>query len=244
MKVEKKTVAVTFKPGDVIPFKCKKGYTVDGSKSGSRVFDVKCLPHGYYKPSKACIEISPCGALPSFNHSHPTGKKGGKSGDQLEYACDSGYSLDGKDPVPGNLNTLFSLECNKVSGTWGGFKGKCQPYAFVPATEIIKAYNSIFSVLFQLSCSCTLKNEFGKLKGPPAGLDKVCAVGLEGDCASLITKIKSDFESRMKERIEFDKEKSSQWIEANTGAPMGPNINGDAAGFCKALWGLLVLTPS
>lgn len=233
----KKTVPVTFDAGDKIPFKCAKGFSLDGSKDGETVFDVECLDHGYYKPGAVCLEISPCGSLPKFPHAHATGNKVGPSKDKFEYTCDTSYTLDGEKPVKGGKNVLFTLKCDEFSSQYSKFEGTCTPFAFIPAGQVIKIYNTVFSALFQVSCKGTLKNEFGKLKGPPEGLDKVCK-DLSGDCSGLVSTIKSDFEAKVEERSDFDKEKQPNWYEEGAGAP---NINDEAATFCEKLWGLLEL---
>lgn len=235
--VQKKTVDVTFKPGDKVPFKCAKGFSTNGAKNGETEFEVVCLDHGYYQPTAACLENTghSCGALPAFPHAHATGKK---VGEKFEYSCDTSYTLDGEKPVAGTKkNALFAISCEEFSSTWSKFKGTCQPYAFVPASQIIMIYDSIFNTLFQLSCTGTLKNEFAKLKGVPGGLDHVCK-DLTGDCAGLVTKVKADFEGKMKERIEYDKHKAPKWYETNDEAPNADVPSGE---FCDKVWELLKL---
>merc|ERR1719424_1268995 len=46
---------VTFKSGDKVVFKCKAGYSVDGSKDGKAEFNAVCSDMGYFKPDGVCV---------------------------------------------------------------------------------------------------------------------------------------------------------------------------------------------
>lgn len=237
--VDGEHVKVEFAAGDMIPFECEKGFTTDGSKDGSTEFDVECSEQGYYKPGGVCMEASKCGAAPEIGHAKPTGKSMPKNG--LEFACIEGYSLDGENVVPGGLdkNRLFTLKCVEFSGAYEKFEGECKPYAFVSATETARMYNQVFEALFTVSCKGTLKKAFGEGKGP--GVDGACGKikdsGLAGECSGLVSKIKSDFETKQAARKEHDEGAEKDWFEEKD--PERPGIADEAAEFCTSLWGLL-----
>lgn len=236
----KKREPVTFAAGDVIPFKCNPGYTADGSKDGITTYDVECMEHGYYTPHGVCMEASKCGAAPNISNATPTGKS---SGGKIEYGCNQGYSLDGEEVVAGGFgkNRFFELKCIDFSGTYDLFTGKCQAYAFMPASETIKIYNQVYEALFVVTCKGSLKTAFGKGKAP-SGLDKVCAKFSDSssDCQALVTKVKADFESKLAAREAHDTEKNAsgqEWFEEKD--PERPGISKAADTFCTEVWKLL-----
>lgn len=220
--VDGKHVKVTFKAGDTIPFECKKGYTVDGSKDGDREFDVECTENGYYKPSKTCIKASKCGAVPSIEHAHTTGKADGKS---VQFACNQGYSLDGKKVIPGGFgkNEKFDLECDEFAGDYKKFEGECQAYGFMPTNKAIKLYNTVFEVLFTVDCQKQLQKKFGKDGTPPSDL---------GGCSSLAGDLKADFEKKKKEKEEHLKKGEKDWFEDED----VPGVSEEAKKFCEKCW--------
>jgi hypothetical protein len=247
----KKSVPNIFVAGDIIDFECNSGYTTDGAADGETEFEVECLEEGYYKPKGVCSKASKCGALPEIDSAAPTGKsdRGG-----VEFACIKGYSLDGEKVVAGGegKNNHFKLKCVEFKGQYEKFSGKCQPYAFVPATETIRMYNDVFEALFRVSCKSTLKKEFGKCGDkacePPAGLDGACAKITHGDdasdkkseCDKLVSDIKKDFEDKKKDREDFDKEekRDGNWFKDDKDNER-PHLNDEADTFCKDLWGVL-----
>jgi len=236
--VDGERVKVEFAAGDMIPFECEPGYTVDGSKDGGTEFEVECSEQGYYKPGGVCIEASKCGAAPEISNARPTGQK---KGDGLEFACNEGYSLDGENVVPGGLdkNRLFTLKCVEFSGAYEKFEGECKPYQFVSATETARMYNQVFEALFTVSCKGTLKKDFGAGKGP--GVDGACGKiedsGIKGECEGLVTQIKSDFEAKQAARKDFDEGAKKDWFEEKD--PERPGITDEATTFCTSLWKLL-----
>lgn len=250
-KDKKKSVDNVFKSGDVVKFECLPGFTTDGANDGDTIFDVECLDEGYYEPKGVCSKASKCGALPEIPHAAPTGKS---NRGKVEFACIKGYSLDGEDVVDGGeqKNSHFELKCVEFKGKYEEFSGKCQPYAFVPATETIRMYNEVFKALFVVSCKGTLKKEFGKCGdkacAPPAGLDTACAKITRDDdagskkteCESLVSAIKSDFDAKKSERETFDKEKKrdAKWFEDDINEDR-PHLNDEATKFCTDLWGVL-----
>lgn len=236
----KETVPVTFAAGDVIPFECVRGYTIDGAKDGAVEFDVTCDEHGYYKPSGVCLKASKCGKLPHIPHATPTGKT---DGNKVEFACSSGYSLDGEKVLEGGFgkNRFFELKCVEFTGSYDEFTGECKPYAFVPSTETIRIYNQVTEALFIVSCKNRLRNSFGASETgqAPSGLEKVCGkfsdAGVKGECNGLISGIKSDFESQWKKRQEQSEGKDWEELEKED----LPGIGEEAQAFCVELWGLL-----
>merc|ERR1719164_318675 len=97
------------------------------------------------------MKASKCGKVPTIDHAHTTGKV---DGDNVQFACDQGYSLDGEKVVAGGMgkNELFDLKCDAFAGEYKEFEGECQPFAFMPAGKIIKVYNTVFEVLFEIDC--------------------------------------------------------------------------------------------
>lgn len=234
----KKTEDVSFQTGDKIEFKCEAGYTTDGSKDGSKLFETECTEHGYYNTSGACVEASKCGALPNISHAIPTGKTTDAG---VEFACTQGYSLDGEKVVAGGLgrNRFFSLKCIEFTGLYENFTGECKPYAFVASSETIRIYNQVAEALFIVSCKGSLKTAFarGEL---PSGIDGACSSFEDSSaaCQGLVTKIKGDFESELKARKDFDKEAKKDWHEDKSD-PDRPGIGDEAMTFCTELWKLL-----
>jgi len=228
----KKTVPITFKAGDTIPFKCEKGYTTDGAKDGETTFDVTCKDSGFYEPAKTCIKASPCGELPTIKNAAPTGKvdKG-----NVQFKCNHGYSLDGEKVVAGGFakNAIFVLECDAFAGAYKDFEGKCKPYGFVPAGEMVKGYNMVFEALFCASCEGTLRRKFPGTGKPPEGLDKVCEKVDGGGCSGLVSAIKADFEKQAKAYEEHKKGDKKDWFETDDGAP---GIKDEAKKFCEGVW--------
>jgi hypothetical protein len=237
-----KHVAVEFVAGDKIPFECEKGYTTDGSKDGSREFDVECSELGYYKTMGVCIKASKCGAAPEISHARPTGKK---VKEDLEFTCSEGYSLDGESVVAGGLgkNQLFVVDCVEFSGDYKQFEGECKPYAYVSAKETNRMYNQVFEALFIVSCKGKLKERFGEGKSPGVGgaCDKIDDGDLSGDCQGLVTEIRADFEKQQAAREAHDAESEKEWFEEKD--PERPGIHDEAKDFCVKLWGLLAKTP-
>jgi len=236
----KKTVAVTFAAGTKIEFKCVPGFTTDGTKDGKDTFDVECGELGYYKTKGVCVKASKCGKLPTVPHAMPTGET---KGSKVQFQCTSGYSLDGEQVVKGGemKNSVFEIECVAFSGKYEEFKGECKPYAFVAATETVRVYNQVFEALFTVTCSVTLKKAFGKDGKPPAGIDAACGKikdgALKGECSSLVTKIKSDFETKKKAREAHDKDSKKEWFDKKD--PDRPSIGKEAKAFCSKLWKLV-----
>jgi len=231
-KETKKKVPVTFSAGDTIPFKCDKGYTTDGSKDGDSEFDVECKDSGFYKPAKVCIKASACGALPEIKYAAATGKV---NGDKVQFKCINAYSLDGEKVVAGGLgkNQIFEIECDAFAGKYKEFEGECQPYGFVPAGQIVKAYNMVFEALFSASCERTLREKFGGDQQPPGGLDKVCAKVDDASCSGLVSDIKADFEKQAKALKEHKKKSKKDWMETDDDAP---GIKDQAKKFCDGVW--------
>jgi len=227
----KKQVPVVFNAGDEIPFKCKKGFTVDGSKDGDDTFDAKCTDSGFYKPSKVCIKASKCGEMPTIKFAAPTGKS---DGENVQFACAHGYSLDGEKVVAGGMgkNQMFNVVCNAFKGEYEEFKGKCQPFGFVPAGQIVKAYNMVFEALFCASCEGTLRRKFGANMKPPKGLSKVCDHVDDAACSGLVTDIKADFKKKKKAVEKQEKKSDSDWMEPEE----LPGIKDEAKKFCEGIW--------
>eukprot|EP00405_Crypthecodinium_cohnii_P037896 CAMPEP_0206546008 /NCGR_PEP_ID=MMETSP0325_2-20121206/12458_1 /ASSEMBLY_ACC=CAM_ASM_000347 /TAXON_ID=2866 /ORGANISM="Crypthecodinium cohnii, Strain Seligo" /LENGTH=305 /DNA_ID=CAMNT_0054045067 /DNA_START=1 /DNA_END=914 /DNA_ORIENTATION=+ len=235
----KKTEAVIFRAGDVIDFECLPGFSTDGSKEGSTVFQASCTESGYFKPSGVCVEASKCGPVPNITHALPTGKT--VSG-AVEFACSTGYSLDGENVVEGGLgkNRFFTLKCVEFSGSYEAFEGECKPYAFVASGETQRLYNELGRALFIVSCKGSLKTAFanGEI---PSSIDNVCN-GFEDSsaaCKSLVSKIKSDFSSELDARKQHDEEANKDWYEEKE--PNRPGIGEEATEFCTELWALLEL---
>lgn len=220
--VDGKHVKVTFKAGDVIDFECKKGYTTDGSKDGETGFEVECTENGYYKPSKTCIKASKCGSVPQIDHAHTTGKADGKS---VQFACNQGYSLDGKKVIPGGFgkNEFFDLECDEFAGDYKKFEGECQAYGFMPSNQAIKLYNTVFEVLFKADCQKSLQKKFGKDGKPPDDL---------GSCSSMAGDLKGDFEKKKKEKEEHLKKGEKDWFDDSE----VPGVAEEAKKFCEKCW--------
>lgn len=248
-KDAKKSVKNTFKGGDTIKFKCESGFTTDGSKDGDAEFEVECKDEGYFNPKGVCSKASKCGKLPKIDNAAPTGKT---SDGKTQFTCIKGYSLDGEKVVEGGegKNSLFDVKCIDFKGTYQEFTGKCQPWAFVPATETIRMYNDVFKALFVVSCKGTMKKEFGncgdKDCAPPEGLDSACGkISHDEDgkkkskCKTLVSKIKSDFKSKESDRKTFDKEnkRDDNWME--TEEKKRPHLNDESEKFCSNLWGVL-----
>lgn len=220
--VDGKHVKVTFKAGDTIPFECKKGYTVDGSKDGDTEFDVECTENGYYKPEKTCLKASKCGAVEEIEHAHTTGKADEKG---VQFACNQGYSLDGKKVIPGGMgkNEFFILECDAFAGEYKKFEGECQPYAFMPTGKAIKLYNTVFETLFKVDCQRELQKKFGKDGKPPEKL---------GNCDSMAGDLKGDFEKKLKEKKEHLKKSKDDWFDDSE----VPGVADEAKAFCEKCW--------
>lgn len=229
--------AVTFAVGDVVSFRCERGFSTDGAKGGPATFDVECAEQGYWKqPSAICMEYSPCGELPAIMHARPTGKVEHRR--FFEFACQEGYSLDGKQVVAGGFrqNARFRLECLEFQAAYSKFDGKCQPYSFVPKGEIIRMYNEVSKIFFFISCKGTLKTEFAKGK-VPSGLDKVCGNFEEsaGECDGLVADIKADFDKQLAARKEF-RDAKEEWHGSEKDIP---GINDESGEFCQKVWKLL-----
>jgi len=241
----KKTVDVTFVAGDSIAFECVPGYTTDGAKDGPRDFTVECSTMGYFKPSAVCLEALKCGALPDISHAAPTGKVGKG---HVQFACSPGYSLDGHKVTPGGLgkNSHFDITCVEFSGQYEPFTGACKPYAFVPSTETARIYNKVSEALFVVSCKGTLKEAFGASGAPPEGLDAACSKiqdsAKQGECQGLVSKVKSDFETKKGDRETHDEKAKKEWFEEK--AKDRPGVSDEATEFCSKLWKLLEFSPS
>jgi hypothetical protein len=228
----KKTVPVTFKAGDTIPFKCDKGYTTDGSKDGETTYDVTCKESGFYEPAKVCVKASPCGELPKIKFAAATGKT---DDFDVQYKCNNGYSLDGEKVVAGGMgkNSIFMIKCDAFAGKYKEFEGKCKPYGFVPAGEMVKGYNLVFEALFCASCESTLRKKFGGDQKPPKDLDKVCDKVDDSSCSGLVSEIKADFEKQAKALKDHKKDSKKDWMETDDEAP---GIKDEAKKFCKGVW--------
>jgi hypothetical protein len=234
----KKTEPVVFKSGDTIKFKCRPGFTTDGSKDGENTFDAECTDGGYYKPSGVCMKASKCGATPKIAHALPTGKS---NKGKVEFACASGYSLDGEKVIEGGMgkNRFFELQCVEFSGEYEKFSGECKPFAFVPAGETLRIYNQVSEALFVVSCKGTLKTSFAGGKAPD-GLDKVCEKfgDQSSACQGLVSTIKGDFETKLAAVKDHEDGSKKEWFEEDKEKP---NIKDEATTFCTELWGLLAL---
>jgi len=246
----KKTVKNTFATGSVIKFHCEPGFTSDGSREGAVGFDVECEESGVFKQHGVCSKVSKCGKMPMIDHAAPTGKVHKA---KVEYACLKGYSLDGEKVVVGGFgkNSHFEVECVDFKGKYEEFTGKCQPFAFVPATETIRLYNEVFKALFVVSCKGTLTKNFGKCGKdgkcePPTGLDTACskisqdADGFkQGKCDELVSKVKEDFEKKKSARKDFyEGQKEADWTEKDQHKNR-PHLNDEAENFCSDLFGVL-----
>jgi len=218
---------------DEIEYVCERDHTTDGAKEGPSEFKVLCGENGYYMPEKAgCVGKSECGAMPCVRKTHVTGKvEGTKKNPKVELMCDAGYSLDGENVIEGgnNKNALLYLECQDI-GEWTvpfdylGKKGKaCEPYAFVPASSMIKMYNKVFEVLFIASCNTELTKwaEMEEKMPPKLEDGTVCGENVaddkEGDCKALVDDLKTLFED----------------------AKGAGNEGFDAKTFCGDMWDLL-----
>jgi len=233
----KQTEDVSFGAGDKIEFKCEAGYTTDGSKDGSDLFETECTELGYFKTQGSCVEASKCGALPNVSHALPTGKTTPAG---VEFACAQGYSLDGEKVVAGGLgrNRFFSLKCIEFTGAYEKFTGECKPYAFVASGETTRIYNQVAEALFIVSCKGTLKTSFAKGE-LPSGIDKACSSFEDSSaaCQGLVSKIKGEFESELQARKEHDENAKKDWHEEKD--PDRPGIGDEAQTFCTELWQLL-----
>jgi len=240
-KMGESTVPFAFMAEDKVKYECKRDTNTDGSKDGPMDFDVECKD-GYWAPSKrGCVEKSECGPLPCLRKAHITGKtKGTKKNPIVEMVCDIGYSLDGEKVIQGGemKNALLNVECD-FAGQWmaavnhEGKKGKtCEPFAFVPASGMIKMYNKVFEVLFVSSCNKELAIWAQNKEQVPPKLDDgtVCsdfvADDKEGDCKSLVSDLKTLFEE-------------AEGHDDNEGEDGEKGASFDASGFCKDMWDLL-----
>jgi len=225
--------AKAFVAEDEISYKCDRDHTTDGAKDGPDEFKVLCGENGYFVPEKAgCVGKSECGPMPCVRKTHVTGKvEGTKKNPKVELMCDAGYSLDGEKVIEGgNLdNALLYVECMDI-GKWSvpvdylGKKGKaCEPFAFVPASGMIKMYNKVFEVLFIASCNTELTKwaEMEEKMPPKLEDGTVCGENVaddkEGDCKSLVDDLKTLFED----------------------AKGAGNEGFDAKTFCGDMWDLL-----
>jgi len=222
-----------FMAGDEVKYKCDRDTTTNGDKEGPTEFVVKCEEQGYFVPERhGCVEKSECGPMPCIRKAHPSGKvEGSKKNPIVEMVCDDGYSLDGEKVVPGGKmeNALLYLECLDI-GKWSaatnylGKKGKtCEPFAFVPASGMIKMYNRVFEVLFIASCNTELTKwaEMEEKMPPKLEDGTVCGENVaddkEGDCNSLVDDLKTLFDD----------------------AKGRGNDGFDAKPFCQDMWDLL-----
>jgi hypothetical protein len=230
----KKREPVTFKTGDEIDFKCKMGFTLDGSKDGKTEFKVKCAETGYFKPDGICMKASLCGTPPAIKAATATPKA---IPGAVQYKCNPGYSLDGEKVVAGGMgkNTLFVLKCVEFSGEYEKFKGECKPYAFMPSKESTQIYTDVFEALFIATCKGKVSDAFGHGKSAPvdSACGKVKSPSASGPCSSLVSEIKSAFDAKKKEVKEF--EKGKEWYEDKG----KPSISADAMKFCTSLWALV-----
>jgi hypothetical protein len=230
----KKREKVTFKAGDVVDFKCKMGFTLDGSKDGDTEFKVKCSDTGYFKPDGVCMKASKCGKAPAIKAATATPKViPGK----VQYKCNPGYSLDGEKVVAGGMgkNTLFTLKCIDFSGEYEKFTGECKPYAFVPDKESTQIYTDVFEALFVATCKGKVAEAFAKGKNPPvdAACGKLKSASSSGSCGALVSAIKAKFEARKKDMESY--EKGKEWYDTEG----RPSISPDAMKFCQDLWKLM-----
>jgi len=223
---------VTFKKGDVVPFKCKKGFTVDGSKDGKAEFNAECTDMGYFKPDGVCVKASKCGAVPAIAHATATAKK---IEGAVQFGCNPGYSLDGEKTVPGGMgaNQLFTLKCVEFNNEYEKFEGECKPFAFVASKESTRMYNDVFEALFVVTCKGKLTTAFGKGKAPP--VDSACGKLKAGgsDCGALVTGIKSDFDKAKADLEKFQKKK--EWFDTKG----KPDVADESQAFCEKLWKLV-----
>lgn len=231
-KDTKKREPVTFKKGDIVAHKCKAGFTLDGSKDGDVEFDVECSDTGFFKPKGVCMKASKCGAAPVIAHAAATGVEvPGK----VQYACSSGFSLDGEKVVAGGMgkNSIFELECVEFSGSYEKFKGECKPYAFMPAKETTRIYTQVFEALFTVTCEGKLNDAFGAGKSAP--VDTACAKlkNGSGSCAGLVADIKSAFADKKKALKGYKEEK--EWWDTKG----KPGVTKESTKFCTELWKLV-----
>jgi len=224
---------LAFVSEDEVTYECDRDTTTNGAKDGPTEFKAVCGENGYFKPERhGCVAKSECGPMPCIRKAHPTGEmKGTKKNPIVEMVCDAGYSLDGEKVIPGGKmeNAKLYLECLDI-GKWEapvdylGKKGKaCEPFAFVPASGMIKMYNKVFEVLFIASCNTELTKwaEMEEKMPPKLEDGTVCGENVaddkEGDCKSLVDDLKTLFED----------------------AKGAGNEGFDAKGFCKDMWDLL-----
>jgi len=218
---------------DEVAYVCERGSTTNGAKDGPTEFKTVCGENGYFVPEKAgCVAKSECGPMPCVRKAHLSGKvEGTKKNPKVELLCDAGYSLDGEKVIEGgNMdNAKLYIECLDI-GKWEapvdylGKKGKaCEPFAFVPASGMIKMYNKVFEVLFIASCNTELTKwaEMEEKMPPKLEDGTVCGENVaddkEGDCKSLVDDLKTLFED----------------------AKGAGNEGFDAKPFCKDMWDLL-----
>lgn len=228
----KKREEVTFKTSDEIEFKCNAGFTIDGSKDGETTFKAVCSEQGYFKPDGTCIKASKCGSVPEISHATATAKK---IEGAVQFACNPGYSLDGNKVVAGGMgkNQLFTLKCQDFNNEYEKFEGECKAYAFVPSKETTRIYTKVFEALFTVTCKGKLVEAFGKGKAPP--VDSACGKlqAGSGECAGLVSEIKSAFDAA-KEKMKTYKEEK-EWYDSED----KPGVADDAQKFCEGLYKLV-----
>jgi len=233
--------ANTFVAGDELEFKCDNGHTVDASAAGDTTFNVSCAQMGYFMPKGACLKASKCGSLPSIEFASPTGKEGVAPG-SVEFACQVGYSLDGKKVIAGGLakNRLFPVRCSP-HGAWEQFEGECKPYAFMPSGKANAMYTKVFDTLFKVTCKSSMHTRFEEDK-PLPDTATLCAqfddAAVKQECETAVGGLKSDFESEKAARVAWNASNAQSWHN-NSGAEGRPDIDDEAHSFCAKIWTMM-----
>jgi Notch-like protein len=78
-----------------VMYACSKGYSLDASALGDFIFSRTCKADKSFSSHASCKAIK-CGTLPSIDHAKYDATTSFEFPEKPEYACDEGYSVDGK----------------------------------------------------------------------------------------------------------------------------------------------------
>jgi hypothetical protein len=172
-----------FKYTEVAEYKCKEGYTIDGTPGGLQGFSRTCQATGKFTDGNDCQPIR-CGPPPDFDNTKqdPPTKEDQYFGDALHYMCEPGHSLDQKPDGPDHL----TLSC-QVDGNFGvkdqtevAAIPKCRPVSAGMAPKIAHGSLNPHEMFYGESVVVSANTGYSATGDATTGLSFTLSVTTEG----------------------------------------------------------------